>query len=86
MNIKKTIIYLSIVLILSSCQRACTKYSRAFEATERNYEIIMFSGCDTVFIDKFKGIVNNSEASDGIYYYKDGKLIEVSGDYIIRSY
>ena len=45
----------------------------------------MFSGGDTVFVDKFKGIVNNSENSDGIYYYKNGVLIEISGDYIVTS-
>lgn len=45
----------------------------------------MFSGGDTVFTDTFKGIVNNSESSDGVYYYKGETLIEVSGDYVIKS-
>ena len=45
----------------------------------------MYSGGDTVFYDRFNGIINNSEGSDGVYYYKGDTLIEVSGDYIIKS-
>ena len=45
----------------------------------------MYSGGDTVFYDKFNGIINNSEGSDGVCYYKGDTLVEVSGDYIIKS-
>jgi hypothetical protein len=70
---------------LASCQRGCSSLNRMFQVSERNYEIIMFSGGDTVFHDSFIGILNNSEGSDGVYYYKDGKLIEISGDYVVNS-
>lgn len=70
---------------LSSCQRSCTQLNRNIQTSERNYEVTMYSGGDTVFYDNFKGIINNSEGSDGIYYYKGDTLIEVSGDYIIKS-
>jgi hypothetical protein len=70
---------------LASCQRGCSSLNKEFQVSERDYEIIMFSGGDTVFHDSFTGILNNSEGSDGIYYYKDGKLIEVSGDYVVNS-
>ena len=77
---------LSVVAIaMSSCQRGCSKISRSIQTSERDYEVVMFSGGDTVFVDKFRGIVNNSEASDGIYYYKNDELIEVSGDYVLKS-
>ncbi len=82
---RKTILIAIAVLTLSSCQRGCARLDRNFQASERDYSIVMYSGGDTVYIDNFRGIVNNSEHSDGIYYYKNGELIEVSGDYIIKS-
>ena len=82
---KKTILIATAVLTLSSCQRGCTRFERNFQTSERDYSIVMFSGGDTVFVDNFRGIVNNSEHSDGIYYYKNGELVEVSGDYVIKS-
>lgn len=45
----------------------------------------MYSGGKVVYRDKFTGIVNNSEHSDGIYYYKKDTLIEMSGDYVLKS-
>lgn len=75
-----------ILLSLTSCQRACNRFDRAVQASERNYIITVFSGGDTIYTDKFKGIVNDSEQSDGIYYYNQhGELVEISGDYIIIS-
>jgi len=81
---KKALILIS-VFALTGCQRGCQKFDKAIQTSERNYEVIMFSGGDTVFVDKFTGIVNNSEHSDGIYYFKNNQLIEVSGDYVIKS-
>lgn len=82
---KKTILILLFALTITSCKRGCQSINRDLQTTERDYTVIMFSGGDTVFVDKFKGIVNNSENSDGIYYYKNGVLIEISGDYIVTS-
>lgn len=82
---KNKILIVIVSLILTSCQRGCTRIERNFQTSERDYSIIMFSGGDTVYIDNFRGIVNNSENSDGIYYYKNNELIEISGDYIVRS-
>lgn len=81
---KKAILIFT-ALSLVGCQRGCTRMERNFQTSERDYTVTVFSGGDTVFTDKFHGIVNNSEHSDGIYYYKDDKLIEISGDYIIES-
>jgi len=81
----KKLLIIASALVLTSCQRSCSKLSRGIQVSERDYTVVMFSGGDTVFVDKFHGIVNNSEYSDGIYYYKDNTLIEVSGDYVITS-
>ncbi len=82
---KKVTLFAALLVLLTSCQRGCTSLSRSIEMDEREYSIVMFSGGDTVFTDTFIGMVNNSENSDGIYYYKDGELIEVSGDYVLKS-
>ncbi len=86
LKMKKTVLILSVLsLSMASCQRSCEKLSRDYQSSERNYEVIMYSGGDTIFHDKFKGIINNNEHSDGCYYYNNGQLIELSGDYIIKS-
>ena len=82
---KKIIIYSLICISLTSCARSCQSFNKDFQTTDRNYEIIMYSGGDTVFYDKTKTIINPEQNSDGIYYYKEDTLIEVSGDYIIKS-
>lgn len=82
---KKIVIIIG-ALTLTSCQRSCARFEKGIQTSERNYKIVMFSGGDTVFVDEFKGIVNNSETSDGVYYYNSkGELVEVSGDYVIKS-
>lgn len=82
---KKSILIIVVSILLSSCQRSCTKFERSIQTSERDYTITLFSGGDTVYTDSFRGIVNNSEHSDGIYYYKNNELFEVSGDYVIKS-
>lgn len=83
---KKITLIAALSVLLTGCQRSCMKMERNLQTTTRNYEVTLFSGGDTVFTDHFKGIINNSESSDGIYYYKDNVLIEVSGDYVVYSY
>ena len=73
------------ILLLSSCQRACTRFNKKIQTAERNYQITMYSGGKVVFQDRFRGIINDSEGSDGMYYYKGDTLVEVSRDYIIKS-
>lgn len=83
---KKITLIAALAVLFTGCQRSCTKMERDFQPTERNYEVTLFSGGDTVFTDHFKGIINNSTSSDGIYYYKDNMLVEISGDYVVYSY
>lgn len=82
---KKTIIYALICMSLTSCARSCQSVSKDFQTSDRQYEITMYSGGDTVFHDKVKTIINSENGSDGVYYYKGDTLIEVSGDYILKS-
>jgi hypothetical protein len=74
-----------ILLALCGCQRQCQKMNKHYQTGAREYEVIMYSGGDTVFYDKFNGILNSEDGSDGCYYYKGDTLIEVSGDYVIKS-
>lgn len=46
---------------------------------------MMFSGGDTVYQDRFTGIVNGEQHTDGFYYFKGDTLVEVSGDYVLKS-
>lgn len=82
----KYITILILALGLTSCQRGCQRIERKYQATERDYEVIMYSGGQPVFVDKFRGIINNADGSDGAYYYKGDTLIEISGDYTIKSF
>lgn len=75
----------AVVISSSSCARGCSSLSRSVQVGNMDYEIIMYSGGDTVFYDKVRTIINNSETSDGIYYYKGDTLVEVSGDYVLKA-
>lgn len=82
--IKKLSVFI-LLAALCGCQRQCQRFNRGFQTTARHYEVLMYSGGDTVYHDNFYGIINDAEGSDGCYYYKGDTLIEVSGDYIIKS-
>lgn len=81
----KKLLSLFLLFSLCSCQRSCQKLKRGYQAVDRQYTVCMFSGGDTVFVDQFKGIIENNDSSDGVYYFKGDTLIEISGDYIIIS-
>jgi hypothetical protein len=74
-----------IVVALSSCQRWTARVEKKYQVSERKYELTMFSGGQVVFKDSVKTIVNSEDNSDGIYYYKGDTLVEVSGDYVLKS-
>jgi len=83
---KRFIAILLLALLTSSCQRSCSRFDRQFQSSSRNYTIEVYSGGERVFMDSVNGIINDSEGSDGIYYTdKEGYLIEISGDYILKS-
>lgn len=82
----KKITYILLAFTISGCQRGCNRIEKEFEYKERKYEIYLYSGGEIVFYDKFTGIVNDSKNSDGVYYFNEnGYLVEISGDYVIKS-
>lgn len=82
---KLTFILLGFVFLTSCTQRGCQKMDRTFQYSSRTYNIKVYSGGQVIFEDNFTGIVNQETASDGIFYTNNGKLIEISGDYILTS-
>jgi len=84
MKITKLISFALLLCLLSSCQRGCQRMKRKLTNSPRSYTIQMYSGGKVVFEDSFRGIINQEEGN-GCYYYKSDTLIELSGDYILKS-
>ena len=83
---KTTKLLLGALLLLSSCtQRGCQSLNREFQTSARNYDITLYSGGKVIRHDQFNGIVNQEDHSDGLYYFKGDSLIEIGGQYIIKS-
>jgi len=83
---KKSLFIFGSLFFLTSCtQRGCQSWQRTTQFSARTYSITVYSGGDAVFTDTFHGIINGEEHTDGIYYFKGDTLVEVSGDYIIKS-
>jgi hypothetical protein len=85
MNMKKILIILVLSCLCFGCSRDITWFKRSFQTKNRNYHIWLYSGGKLIAEYKFSGILNNQESSDGYYFYKDDKLIEIGGDIIIES-
>lgn len=83
MNLR-TIITIGLVATLCSCQKSCQKWRRNTQVTKRDYSIQMYSGGRAVFQDSFHGILNEEEGN-GCFYYKGDTLIELAGDYVVKS-
>ena len=80
-----TIVLITGILTLFSCQRIFQSLDRSLQSSSRSYQIKMYSGDSLVFHDEFHGILNQEEHSDGVFYFKGDTLIEVSGNYIVKS-
>lgn len=81
----KTIMLFISITCLFSCQRACQSLDRSFQSSKMQYDIKMYSGGQCIYHDNLETIVNNSESSDGCYYYKGDTLIELTGDIVIKA-
>ena len=68
-----------------SCQRSWERIRKKTQTSNRNYVIDQYSGGILVGHYEFSGILNDSEGSDGYYFYQDKVLIELSGDLVIKS-
>lgn len=82
----KIIFVLLLMLSLTACQKSCQQWNKSFQTTERYYHIDQYSGGILINTFEFKGILNDSEHSDGYYFYDEkNRLVEVSGDLFIIS-
>lgn len=84
-NLLRNLVLATALLSTAGCARSCASFEKHNQTSKRNYEVIMYSGGDTVFYDNVRTMINSESNSDGIYYYKGDTLIEVSGDYILKS-
>jgi hypothetical protein len=82
---KIQLVLIASLILMTGCQRGCQKFKRKNMTSSRDYEIIMYSGGDTVYYDRFHGVVTEEEGN-GAFYYKKDTMIELSGDYILKSY
>ena len=85
MKTNKIIIVGISLLILSSCQKPFEYFKKNYQTTKRNYSIKQYSGGVLIGTYEFRGTLNDSEGSDGYYFYKGKELVEISGDIIIKS-
>lgn len=82
---KFKILLFIILLSLSGCQKGCSKLNKNLQMSARSYQIKQYSGGKCIAEYNFNGILNDSEGSDGYYFFKGDTLVEVSGDLIIKS-
>jgi len=82
---KQIFVYLSLLGLISCTARQCQGCNRATQFTDRNYDVKLYSGDSMVFHDVFHGIINQEEHSDGFYYFKGDTLVEIGGNYVIKS-
>jgi len=83
---KKRTLFIVLAVLMTSCtQRACQSNKREFQTSDRQYDIKVYSGGKLIRHDNFRGIVNQEDSSDGMYYFKGDSLIETGGQYVIIS-
>ncbi len=81
----KLLIFL-LALVFAACStKGCTRMNKEWQMSDRTYIVKQYSGGKLIGEYKFEGILNDSEGSDGYYFFKGDSLIEVSGDLIIKS-
>lgn len=72
------------IVMLGCTARDRNGISRSFSGN-RVYHIKLYSGGKLIRDDKFTGVVDNQDSSDGMYYYKNDTLVEIGGQYEITS-
>jgi hypothetical protein len=86
MKTVKIIIGLLLLVTLASCQRSCERLNKQMQTSDRFYHIEQYSGGVLINVFEFSGILNDSENSDGYYFYDSkNRLVELSGDLLIIS-
>ena len=82
---KNKLLIIASIVFLSSCQKIVEATKKDFQTSNRKYIIEQFSGGKLIRTYNFTGTLNDSEYSDGYYFFKGDTLIEISGDVIIKS-
>ena len=91
MKRKLKIILISLsFFLLCSCERtkeSITKESiiKGIQIKKRDYYIEQYSGGKLIKTYEFNGMLNDSQSSDGYYFYRNDTLYELSGDLVIKS-
>ena len=80
-----TITAVALRISATSCQKTFEGMRKSFQTTDRNYQIEQYSGGVLIKTWEFRGILNDSEGSDGYYFYDGRTLVELSGDLVIMS-
>jgi hypothetical protein len=84
-NMKK--LFIIILMFMTGCtERGCQRWNKNHQYSDRHYHVKQYSGGVCVGEYDFKGIINDSEGSDGYYFFRGDTLIEVSGDLSIKSW
>lgn len=85
---KLQIVKLSFILIgllTASCQKSCTAMQKRYSGS-RNYHVEQYSGGQLIKVYDFYGALNDSQNSDGYYFFQKDTLVEISGDIVIKSW
>jgi hypothetical protein len=80
---KQILIYVLMAVMLTSCARGCQDWNRKTVSNHaQNVRVSLYSGGEVVKVWEFHGIVNND--ANSIFFYYEGKLVEVDGDVLIE--
>jgi hypothetical protein len=79
------ILFLFCCVGVVACQKSCTSMQKRYSGS-RNYHIEQYSGGQLIQVYDFHGTLNDSENSDGYYFFKQDTLVEISGEVIIKSW
>jgi hypothetical protein len=82
--ITKAALYITLMVLLTSCAKDVQSCKRD-TTSKRNYVITVYSGGKPIHTDTLRDKILNEEAGNGMYYYKGDTLVELSGDYVIKS-
>jgi len=80
---KQILVLFFMAVTLSSCARGCQDWNRKTVSNHaQNVRVSLYSGGQVVKTWEFNGIVNND--ANSIFFYYNGKLVEVDGDVLIE--
>ena len=84
---KRAFLLIGILAMVSmtSCQKSFERIRKNTQTSNRDYVIDQYSGGVLIGHYEFRGMLNDSDGSDGYYFYEGKELVELSGDLVIIS-